>query len=45
MLFMDITALYSENYAKPINTLCGQNTEMLDVKVGGTFSYHFTEQG
>jgi hypothetical protein len=23
-------------------TLCGQNTELLDVKAGGTYSYHWT---
>jgi hypothetical protein len=24
---------------KPINTLCGQNVEILNVKAGGTYSY------
>jgi hypothetical protein len=28
---------YSKNHTKPINTLCGQNAELLIVKVGGTY--------
>lgn len=26
----------------PTNTLCGQNPELMDVKVGDTYSYHCT---
>jgi hypothetical protein len=40
MLFKEIIPVYSENHMKPINTLCGQNTELLIVKAGGTYSYH-----
>jgi hypothetical protein len=34
MLFKEIIALYSENRTN-INTLCGQNTELLNAKAGG----------
>jgi hypothetical protein len=30
MLFKEIIAVYSENHAKHINTLCGQNAELLN---------------
>jgi hypothetical protein len=40
MLFREIIAVYSENHTKPINTLRGQNAELLNVKVGGAYSYH-----
>jgi hypothetical protein len=40
MLFKKITAVHSENHMKPINTLYGQNVELLIVKVSGTNSYH-----
>jgi hypothetical protein len=33
-----ITAVYSENHTKHISTLCGQNTELLIIKAGGTHS-------
>jgi hypothetical protein len=36
MLFREIIAVYSENHAKPVKTLCGQKTELLNVK--GTHS-------
>jgi hypothetical protein len=35
MLFKEIIAVYHENHTKPINTLCGQNAELLNVKSGG----------
>jgi hypothetical protein len=43
MLFREIIDVYSENHTKPINTLCGQNKELLTVKAGGmlTYSYHW----
>jgi hypothetical protein len=31
MLFMQVI-VYSENHTKPIDTLCGQKTELLNVK-------------
>jgi len=33
MLYREIIAVCSENHAKHINTLCGQNVELLDVKL------------
>jgi hypothetical protein len=27
----------SEEHTKPINTLCGQTTELMNVKIAGTF--------
>jgi hypothetical protein len=36
ILFKEIIAVYSENHMKPINTLCGQNAELLIVKAGST---------
>jgi hypothetical protein len=33
MLFKEIIAVYSENYTKLINTISGQNEELLNVKV------------
>jgi hypothetical protein len=29
---------------KPINTQCGQNVELLDVKVGGIYSYQLSSE-
>jgi hypothetical protein len=36
ILFREIITVYSENHKQPINTLCGQNAEILNVEVGGT---------
>ena len=33
MLYKEINAVCSENHTKPINTLCGQNEELLNVKL------------
>jgi hypothetical protein len=41
MLFKEIIAVYSENHTKPINTLCGQNIELLNLKVHGAHSYRW----
>jgi hypothetical protein len=38
MLFWKIITVYAANNTKPINTLCGQNSELLNVKAGGTYS-------
>jgi hypothetical protein len=40
-LFKEIIAVYTENQMKHINTLCGQSVELLNVKVCGTYSYHW----
>jgi hypothetical protein len=45
-LFKEITAVYTENHTKPINTLlCKQNTEVLIVNIRGTYSYHWAVKG
>jgi hypothetical protein len=41
MLFREIIAVYSADHMKPINTLCGENEELLNVKECGTYSYHW----
>ena len=35
MLYSEIIAVYSQIHTKHINTLCGQNVELLNVKPGG----------
>ena len=42
MLYREIIAVCSEIHTKHINTLCGQNVELLNVKPGGTYSDHWT---
>jgi hypothetical protein len=37
MLLWEITAIYSENHMKHINTLCDYNTGLMPVKPGGTY--------
>jgi hypothetical protein len=39
MLFKEITALYSEDYMTPINSLYRQNAELLIVKEGDIYIY------
>jgi len=36
MLYREIIAVCSQIHTKHINTLCGQNVELLNVKSGGT---------
>jgi hypothetical protein len=43
MLVREILAVYSDNDAKPINTLCGQNAGLLIVRAGGTYSYYLAK--
>jgi hypothetical protein len=38
MLYSEIIAVCSEIHTKHINTICGQNVELLSVKHGGTYS-------
>jgi hypothetical protein len=38
MLYSEIIAVCSEIHTKHINTLCGQNVELLNVKHGGTYN-------
>jgi hypothetical protein len=44
-LFREIIATSSENHTKPTNKLRGQNTEILNVKAGSTYSYHWILKG
>jgi hypothetical protein len=37
MLYREIIAVCSEIHTKHINTLCGQNVELLNVKPGGKY--------
>jgi hypothetical protein len=41
MLYREIIAVYSEIHTKHINTLCGQNVELLNVKLCGTYNDHW----
>ena len=45
MLYREIIAVCSEIHTKHINTLCGQNVELLLVKHGGTYSDHWVLEG
>jgi hypothetical protein len=38
MLYREIITVRSEIHTKHINTLCGQNEELLNVILGGTYS-------
>jgi hypothetical protein len=38
MLYREIIAVCSEIHTKHINTLCGQNVDLLNVKPGGAYS-------
>jgi hypothetical protein len=40
MLFWEIITVYSDNHGKHANTLCWQNAKLLNVKSGGTYTYH-----
>jgi len=41
MLYREVIAVCSEIHTKHINTLCGQDVELLNVKSGGTYSYYW----
>jgi hypothetical protein len=41
MLYREIIAVCSQIHTKHINILSGQNVELLSVKPGGTYSYHW----
>jgi hypothetical protein len=45
MLYREIIAVCSEIHTKHINTRCGQNVELLNVKPGGTYSNRWVLQG
>jgi hypothetical protein len=44
MLFRNLINVHSENLIKPINTLCGQNAELLNVKLDGTFNDNYNKK-
>jgi len=43
MLYREVIAVCSEIHTKRINTLCGQNVEMPNVKPLGAYSDHTLE--
>ena len=45
MLYRKIVAVCPEIHTKHINTLCGQNVELLNVKTCGTYSNPCTTKG
>ena len=45
MLYRETIAVYSEIHTKHINTMCGQNMELLNVKPGGAYSDHWALKG
>jgi hypothetical protein len=45
MLYSEIIAVCSQIHTKHINTLCGQNVEIVNVKRCGTYSDHWTLKG
>ena len=45
VLYREIIAVCSQIHIKHINTLCGQNVELLNVKPGGTYSDHWALKG
>ena len=45
MLYREINDGRSEIHTKHINTLSGQNVELLNVKLGGTYSNHWAVKG
>ena len=45
MFYWEILAVCYQIHTKHINTLCGQNVELLNVKPGSTESNHWTLKG
>jgi len=45
MLYMEIITVCSQIHTKHINTLCGQNAELLNVNPDGTYSDHGVLKG
>jgi hypothetical protein len=40
-----VNTVYSENNMKPLNTICGQNAELMNVKTGATYKNKSTFKG
>ena len=45
MLYRETIAVCSEIHTKYINTMCGLNVELLNVKPGGTYGNHYAVRG
>jgi hypothetical protein len=45
MLFRETVAVYCEAHTEHTDTLCGQNVECLNVRTGGSYSYHYAVNG
>jgi hypothetical protein len=45
MVFKKMIAVYSENNTRHVNTLSGQNAELLKVKAGGAYKYYSALKG
>jgi len=45
MLYRKIIAVCSQIHTKHINALCGQNVELLSVKLGGTYGNYRALKG
>jgi len=45
MLYKEIMDVCSQIHTKQINTLCGQNVELLTVKPGDTYSNQWALEG
>jgi len=45
MLYREIIAVCSQIHTKHINTLCGENTEFLNVTASGTYNDHWALKG
>jgi hypothetical protein len=45
-LFKEIIAVYTENHTEPTNTPRGKkNSDLLIIKAGGKYSYHWSAKG
>jgi hypothetical protein len=45
MLYREIIAVGPQIHTEHINTLCGQNVELLNIKPGGTYRNHWALRG
>jgi hypothetical protein len=45
MLYREIIAVQFQIHTQPINTLCGQNVELVSVIPAGIFSNHWALKG
>jgi hypothetical protein len=45
ILYREIIAVCSQIHTKHINTICGQNVELLSVNSSGTYSDHWSVNG